>query len=101
MFCNNNDNEQKRYVLVYKSCTLHWCLSQCFLYLNDSSKTVDLIIPEADIMVSVPSYKGISHIWTKGEINEKTYTISISSNGSENLNDKISIAKLNVKNEIK
>lgn len=37
----------------------------------------------------------------KGEINEKTYTISISSDGSENFNGKISIAKLNVKNEIK
>lgn len=98
--CESESITEKTFVNKTIQLTNEYKYAQVF-YLNNSSKTVDLIIPEADIMVSVPSYKGISHIWTKGEINEKTYTISISSDGSENLNGKISIAKLNVKNEIK
>lgn len=71
-------------------------------YSNNSSKDVTLSVPEADISVTVPAGKGLGKTWVKSGIgSKKTYTVSVSSDGSVNLDGKLSVAKSNVKGELK
>lgn len=65
-------------------------------YSNNSFKDVTLIITGTDISMIIPAGEGIGTTWVKNQFeSKKTYIVSISSDGSVNLNGKISIVKSN------
>lgn len=68
---------------------------------NNSSKAVTLSVTGTNIDISIPAKKGVGQRWTKDGSGNKTYTISVSSDGTINLDGKISVAKSNIKGELK